>query len=192
MTAVLLPVRHTARAVSWTALGGAVVLLLAVGTVVVLSGAPTDPLLALAAATVAAGALAGLHDPAAALLSAVPTSAGRRRVHRLALLVPVAAVAWTGLLAAARLDDGWSAGWPMGPLVALLVTGIAVATWAPEGWAVPAAVAVPPAWAVLDRLLGQSDGIGGWFADDVLSVWVVHPWAVVVLAGAAAVVGWRR
>jgi hypothetical protein len=192
MTTALLPVRHTARAISWTALSGAVVLLLAVGTVVVLSGAPMDPLLALAAATVAAGALAGLHDPAAALLAAVPTSAGRRRAHRLALLVPVAAVAWAGLLAAARLDDGWSAGWPVGPLVALLMTGIAVATWAPQGWAVTAAVALPPAWAVIDRLLGRSDGVGGWFAEWVLSVWALHPWAVVVPAGALAVAGWRR
>jgi hypothetical protein len=150
------------------------------------------PLLGLAAATVAAGALAGLHDPAAALLSALPTSTARRRAHRLALIVPASAVAWAGLLAAAHLDDGWSAGWPWGPLAALLMTGIAVATWAPDDWAVPAAVSVPLAWTVLDRVVGESDDASGWFADWVLSAWNVHPWAVVACAGAATAARWGR
>lgn len=183
------PVRHTARAVTWSPLGGGVVV--GVGVIVAAAGASTDPLLGLAAATVAAGALAGLQDPAAALLAAVPTSPARRRAHRLALLIPATALAWVGLLLAARLDDGWQSGWPVGPLAALLMTGIAVATWAPAGWAVPAAVTVSLAWALLERVV-TPELAGGWLTEWVVSVWMVHPWAVVACAGAATAEGWRR
>jgi hypothetical protein len=189
--AASVPVRHTAHAVSWSPLGAGVALMLAGGAVVAAAGASTDPLLGLAAATVAAGALAGLQDPAAELLSAVPTSAARRRAQRLALLVPATAVAWAGLLLAARLDDGWRSGWPLGPLAALLVTGVAVATCAPAGWSVAAAVTVPLAWVLLDRVV-SAELAGRWLTEWVLSVWIVHPWAVVACAGAATAEGWRR
>lgn len=185
------PVRHTARAISWTPLGASVVLLVGVGAVVAASGASTDPLLGLAAATVAAGAVAGLQDPAAELLSAVPTSGAWRRVHRLALLIPVVAASWAVLLLAARLDDGWLAGWPVGPLAALLTTGVAVVTWAPEGWSVRAAVTLPLAWALVERIVSP-ELAGAWLTEWLLSVWNTHPWAVVACAGAATAEGWRR
>lgn len=185
--------RHTAHAISWSPLGAAAVLALAVGATVALSGSPASSVLPLAAATLAAGALAGLHDPASALLGAVPASAARRRLHRLALVVPASALAWAGLLTAARLDDGWSAGWPAAPLAALLAAGVAVATWAPQGRAVAAAVALPMAWAVLHQLLGQSHGVAGTSLGDwAVSAWLVHPWAVAAVAGVAAAAGWRR
>jgi hypothetical protein len=177
--------------VSWTALAGGVGLLLAVGAVLAVSDASANPLVGLAAATVAAGALAGLDDPAEDLLAAVPTSAAWRRAHRLALLLPAAVVVWVGLLLAGRLADAWSAGWPLGPLAALLMTGVAVATWTPAHWSVPAAVTVPLAWALLERVLSP-ELVGPWLSEWVLSVWVVHPWAVVACAGAATAEGWRR
>ena len=185
------PWRHTAHAVSWSPLGTGIVLLVGAGAALSAAGASADPLVGLAAATLAAGALAGLNDPAAALLAAVPTSSARRRAHRLALLVPAALAGWAGLLVVARLDDGWQAGWPVGPLAALLMTGVAVATWAPAGWSVPAAVTVPLAWALVERLV-SAELVGRWLTEWVLSVWIVHPWAVVACAGAATAEGWRR
>jgi hypothetical protein len=185
--------RYTARAIGWAPLVGGAAMLLALGATVTLAGAEPQVLVAIGAATLAAGALAGLHDPAAALLEAVPVTPARRRSDRLALLLPAAAASWCALLAAARLDEGWSAGWPFGPLAALLAAGIAVATWAPRAWAVSAAVALPMAWFLLDRLVGQADGVAGTVASSwALSAWAVHPWTVAGVATAAALLGWRR
>jgi hypothetical protein len=168
-------------------------MLLALGATVTLAGAEPQVLVAIGAATLAAGALAGLHDPAAALLEAVPATPARRRSHRLALLVPAAAASWCVLLLAGRLDESWSAGWPLGSLAALLAAGIAVATWAPRAWAVPAAVALPMTWFLLDRLVGQADGVAGTAASSwALSAWTLHPWTVAGVATAAALLGWRR
>ena len=84
-----------------------------------------------AAAGLAAAVVAGLRDPAAELLAAVPTSAappprpaaGAAGARRLAL--------WLGYLGAAHL---WAPemAWPIGPAVALMATGCAVAVWAPR------------------------------------------------------------
>jgi hypothetical protein len=185
--------RPTARAIGWSPLLGACCMLLVVGTTVTLSGAEPQSLAALAAAALAAGALAGLQDPAAELLEAVPVSRARRRAHRLALLLPTTAVSWSLLLAAARLDDGWSAGWPLGPLAALLAAGVAVATWVQGPWSVTAAVATPMVWFMVDRLIGQTEGVAGtWWSSWALSASTVHPWVVAGVATAVAVAGWRR
>jgi hypothetical protein len=185
--------RHTGRAIGWGPLAGALTTLLVVGAIVTVSGAQAQALVALAAATLAAGALAGLQDPASALLEAVPVTPSRRRAHRVALLVPTTALSWCLLLAAARLDASWSAGWPFGPLAALLAAGVAVATLVRCSWSVTAAVATPMVWFVLDRLVGQADGVVGTpWSSWVLSAWTVHPWTVAGVATAAAVAGWRR
>ncbi|MBA2955933.1 hypothetical protein GON03_16480 [Nocardioides sp. MAH-18] len=120
----------TVRSISWAPLAGVSACLLAVTLV-------TDNwnagLVGIAAAAVAGAQVAGLHDPAAALLSALPTSAAVRRARRLALLVPVALGVWLATV------DGSLLG-----LLALTVVGVAVSVHA----GVPAGVAVPLLWAI--------------------------------------------
>ena len=185
--------RFTSRALPWTPLLASAGALAVVGTAVAASGAHPSELYALGAATVAAGALAGLQDPAAALLEAVPVSAARRRRHRLLLVVPAAAGAWALLLVAASRPSGTDAAWPVGPLTALLLSGVAVATWVSPAQAVTTAVATPLGWFVLDRLVGQSEGLAGSAVSSwTLSAWLLHPWAVAAAAAGAVLVGWRR
>jgi hypothetical protein len=185
--------RFTGRAVPWTPLLASAGALAAVGGAVAISGERPSELYVLGAATVAAGALAGLQDPAAALLESLPTGAGRRRRQRVLLLAPATAALWVALLAAASHPSGASAEWPVGPVTALLLSGVAVATWAPPAWAVTAAVGTPLAWFVLDRVVGTTQGLvesatTAW----TLSAWTLHPWAVAAVAAVAVFVGWRR
>ena len=79
----------TARATTWGPLlvSGGCLLVISV-VFLSLSRWPLD-LLWLGAAVLAAGLVAGLHDPAAALLAASPTSPARRRAHRISLLANV-------------------------------------------------------------------------------------------------------
>ncbi len=128
MTAWVWP---TARAISWAPLAGVAACLAAV---TVLADPWPASAVGVAAAALASAQVAGLHDPAAALLSASPTSAAVRRVRRLVMLVPAALGVW---LATA---DG-----PVAGLLALTAVGVAVSAWA----GVPLGVAVPLAWAIL-------------------------------------------
>ncbi|KQX64383.1 hypothetical protein [Angustibacter sp. Root456] len=192
-SAALALLRFTGRAVPWTPLLGSAAALGVVGGAVAASGEHPSELYALAAATVAAGALAGLHDPAAALLAAVSTAPGRRRRQRVVLLAPATAVVWLLLLAAASGPSEAAASWPVAPVTALLLAGLAVATWVPHERAVPAAVGVPLVWFVLDRFVGQSDGVAGSAVSGwTLSAWTLPPWTVVAVAVGALLAGWRR
>lgn len=185
--------RFTGRATPWTPLLASAGALAVLGTAVTASGERPSQLYALGAATVAAGALAGLQDPAASLLEAVPVSAARRRGQRAVLLAPVAMSLWALLLAAASRPSGADSRWPIGPVAALLLSGLAVATWAPRAWAVAAAAGTPLAWFVLDRFVGQTDGlVGSAVSAWTLSAWSLHPWGVAATAGAAVLAGWRR
>ncbi|MGN6613222.1 MAG: hypothetical protein ACTHLJ_15745, partial [Angustibacter sp.] len=169
--------RLTGRATPWTPLLASACGLAVVGGAVAASGESPSQLYALGAATVAAGALAGLQDRAAELLEAVPASAGRRRGHRMLLLAPATLSLWALLLAAASRPSEADAQWPVGPVAALLVSGLAVATWAPGAWAAPAAAATPLVWFVLDRFVGQADGLAGTAVSAwTLSAWALHPW----------------
>ena len=177
----------TVRATPLTPLVAATAVFLVVGALVELSGEPAGRLLALAAAGAAAALVAGLHDPAAALLEAVPTSASSRRAHRLALLVPLAAVLWLGLLGAAHLADDWTSGWPLGPVSALAAVGIAVAVWAPAGSQAAWGAAAPMAWFALAHVVTPSGS-----AEGALALWQTHPWTVTAAAVAAITLGARR
>ena len=139
----------TARAVPWQPLAGVAACLMAV----CLRGrrhrdgpgaSSTSPPPALAAAVVA-----GLRDPAADLLSRRADLGGPPPRPARALLVPA------GRGAVAGLPPGrtsWRpAGWPVGPAVALIATGLAVVAWAPERFAVEAGVAAPLLWVALAR-----------------------------------------
>ena len=73
-------------------------------------------------------------------------------------------------------------GWPVGPVVALIAGGVAVAAWAPQGSAQTAAgVGVPLIWTAA----GRSAGGLGENAAGVLFAWQHHPWLVTVAAVAA-------
>ncbi len=166
----------TARATSWRPLA-AVATGLALTSVAALAIDEWPPHLSvLAAAAVAAGVVSGLQDVAAALLSAVPTSPALRRARRLALLVPAGLAVWLAYaLLARQLVPG--AGWYLGPVAALTMTGLAVAVWAPTGNAVAVGAVVPLAWVGVALL----SGIGGPAAD-ALFLWRDHPWPVVLVA----------
>ena len=121
----------TARSIDWAPL--AVVSACLAGVTVWLDRWPAD-LLGIAAAAVAAAQVAGLRDPAAALLSALPTSPAVRRARRLAMVVPVALAVWLA-----------TAGGPVLGLLALTAVGVAVSVRA----GVPLGVAAPLAWVIL-------------------------------------------
>jgi hypothetical protein len=181
MTAWIVP---TARAVGWLPLAAVGALL--VGTSVLTAYADRWPLamVGTAAGALAAGAVAGLHDRAADLLSALPTSAAVRRVQRLSLLVPAAVITWLAYLAPGQADVP-GLGWPLGPLLALIATGVAVCALMGGHGGVALGVAVPLAWTAATRVGGPIDeDLAG-----VLFAWQHHPWLVITAATAALV--WR-
>ena len=127
--------------------------------------------------------MVGLRDRAANLLAAVPTSAEVRRTRRLTLLVPVGIVVWLAYLWPAQALVPWL-GWPLGPVVALISTGVALAALAPRA-GLALGVAVPLVWAASARAAGGLD-------DDVsfvLFAWHHHPWIVTLAAMAALLIG---
>ena len=183
MTAWLVP---TARATAWQPMAAVAVFLGVVSALAAHTGRWPISLFGVAAAAVAAAVVVGLRDRAANLLAAVPTSAEVRRTRRLTLLVPVGIVVWLAYLWPAQALVPWL-GWPLGPVVALISTGVALAASAPRaGLAV--GVAVPLVWAASARAAGGLD-------DDVsfvLFAWQHHPWIVTLAALAALLIGRQR
>jgi hypothetical protein len=180
-------VAPTVRATPWLPLGAAGACLAAVSALGLWTGRWPADLLGVAAAAVASALVAGLRDPAADLLAAVPTSAAVRRARRLVLLVPVGTAVWLAYLAAGQrlVPD---LGWPVGPLAALTSVGLAVAVWAPARLAVAAGAGVPVAWiAAAWAGSGLGEDVG-----TVLLVWQHHPWMVTFAAVAALVMGRDR
>lgn len=177
----------TARAVPWQPLAGVAACLTAVCVVALSRGHWPWGVLDVAAAGLAAAVAAGLHDPAANLLSAVPTTAARRRARREVLLVPAGVGLWVAYLAVGHAVAP-GVGWPVGPAVALTATGLAVVAWAPERIAVEAGVAAPLMWVALARagvVLDQQ-------YTEVAFAFQHHPWIVTVAAGAALLMGRNR
>ena len=187
MTAWFAP---TVRAVGWLPLAAVAVVL--VGTSMLAAYADRWPpgLVGTAGGALAAAAVAGLHDPAADLLSALPTSAARRRAHRLVLLVPVALATWLAYLWPGR-DAVPDLGTPVAQLLALLVVGVAVAALAPRH-GVALGVAVPLACAATSRTVGPAGGALGPDLAEVLLPWQHHPWLVITAAVAALLWGRTR
>lgn len=184
MTAVPAPgwLLPTARATAWSPLLVVGALLVGVSALSVWADRWPAGLLGIAASAVAAAVVAGLRDPAAALLAAVPTPAPVRRARRLALLVPVALATWLAYLAPGQhvVPDP---GWPVAPALALLATGLATAVWAGTA----AGVAVPLAWAVAAK-----GGALGQDVSEVVLAWQHHPWIVTAAAVAALLIGRDR
>jgi hypothetical protein len=181
--------RPTVRATPLAPLAVAAAAFVLLGTVVLVVDGSPEPLLPLAAAATAAALVAGLHDPAASLLAAMPASPARRLLHRLALLVPLTLLVWAGMLAAAQLAaPDWRSGWPFGPVTALACTAVAVSVWAPKATNAAWGAAAPMLWFALTRVVGDPGGVVG----ALLWAWVSDPWVVVAVALAAGVAGARR
>lgn len=177
----------TARAVPWQPLSGVAVCMLGVVALATARGSWPVGVLDVAAAGLAASVVAGLRDPAADLLSAVPTSAARRRARRQLLLVPAGLAMWLSYLAVGNALSP-DLGWPVGPAVALVATGCAVAAWMPERLAVEAGVAAPLLWIAAAR---ASNGLDDSIAS-VLSTHQQHPWIITAAALAALLLGRNR
>lgn len=177
----------TCRAVPWQPLAGVTACLAAVCVLAAALGRWPVGVLDVAAAGLAAAVIAGLRDPAADLLSAMPTTAATRRAHRLRILVPAGLGLWVGYLATGHL---WAStlGWPVGPFVALVATGAAVVVWAPPRLAVEAGVAAPLIWLALTRAGGGLDPD----LQQVLFAFEHHPWIVTTAAVAAVLIGRNR
>lgn len=127
--------RPTARATAWAPLAGVAACLAVLTSLPAYDGIPLPAsLTGIAAAAVAAAVVAGTHDPAAALLAAVPTPAAVRLARRLLLLVPTGLGVWT-----------LTVGGTLVGLLALITVGIAVTLRA----GVPVGTAVPLAWTAL-------------------------------------------
>jgi hypothetical protein len=177
----------TARATSWEPLAAVATLLVVLTATSAYADRWPLGLVGVVAAGLAAAVVAGLRDPAAALLSAVPTSPGVRRARRLVLLLPAGLATW---LAWIGWGHRWApeVGWPVGSLAALTATGLAVAVWAPPRVGVAAGVAVPLAWVAATTA-------GGALGEDhaqVLFGWQCHPELVTVAAAAAVLLGRNR
>lgn len=171
----------TARAVRWTPGAALAGLLVATAALARYADRPADVVLAIAAAGLAATVVAGLQDPASALLAAVPVSAMRRRVLRLAVVgAPALAVWW--------LVDSLVTTHPSGPgpLLALTATGVAVAVWAPPRRAVLLGAATPVALFTLHQVVPPGT------ASDVLAWWLTDPWWVLAAATILCTAGRRR
>jgi hypothetical protein len=78
--------------------------------------------------------------------------------------------------------------WPVGPAVALMATGCAVAAWAPQRLAVEAGVAAPLVWVALARV---GVALDQEYAE-VLFAFQHHPWIVTTAAVAALLMGRNR
>lgn len=173
-----LPTARTVRWVPGAALAGLLVVSAALARY---ADRPADVVLVIAAAGLAATVVAGLQDPAAALLAAVPVSAMRRRLVRLAVVGTPALVVWW-------LLDSVSTAQLSGPepLLALTATGVAVAVWAPPRRAVLLGAATPVALFALHQVAPAGT------ASDVVAWWLTDPWWVLAAATLVCVAGRRR
>ena len=171
----------TARAIRWAPAASLAGVLVAAAVLTRSADRPADIVLAIAAAGLAATVVAGLHDPAAALLSAVPVSAMQRRALRLVLLgLPALAVWWLlDSLTATQVSGP-------GPLLALTACGVAVALWAPPERAVMLGASTPVALFALHQVVPPGA------AADVVSWWLTDPWWVLAGATLLGVAGRRR
>jgi len=171
----------TARAMRWAPAVLLAAVLVAATLLARSAGRPADVVLAIAAAGLAATVVSGLHDPAAAMLAAVPVSLMQRRVLRLGLLGLPALAVWFLLdsLTTARLSGP-------GPLLAAAACGVAVALWAPQRRAVLLGASTPVALFALHQFL--PDGT----VSDVVGWWLTEPWWVLAAATLLCVAGRRR
>jgi hypothetical protein len=174
----------TARAVRWTPLVGVSGLLLAVALLARTSNGPVALLAALASAALACAVVACLHDPAAALLAALPVSAMQRRCLRLGLVLTPALACWALFARVSDASPSTGSPWPM---LALTAVGVAVAVWSPSRMGVLVAASAPLVWFVLDVAVP-----GEGLVSDAAGWWRTSPGVVACAALVVVVAGRRR
>jgi hypothetical protein len=171
------------RTVTWTPIVVASAVLLALSALLRAQDAPSQAVLSLGAGAMAAAMVHALGDQAAALLAAVPVSRAARRLLRIGSAALVAVPLW---LLATYLLPG--AGTALAQLGALVVVGLAVATWLPFDRPVTVAAGVPLLWVALGEVLGDADGPIG----RVALVWNDQPLAVAAVGALLFVLGRHR
>jgi hypothetical protein len=171
----------TARAIRWPPAAALSVVLLAAAALARSTVGPANMLLATAAAGLAATVVSGLHDPAAALLEAVPVSAMQRRVLRLTLIGLPALAVWSLIdwMTVAQVSGP-------GPLLALTACGVAVALWGPRRNAVLLGASTPVVLSALPRVVPSAT------ISDVFAWWLTDSWWVLLGAGLVCIAGRRR
>lgn len=174
----------TTRAISWSPLAAAVACLLCVAGVERFVDGRPGGLTPMAVATLSAAVVMSLHDPAARLLAAVPVSALARRLTRLGLAVVPAAAAWLLVDALVPSDSMALAD----SAAALVLAGLAVATWLPPERDARVAATIPPAWVVLHLVSGGAAGPVG----EVAGRWATDPLPVAAVALVLIVTGRHR
>lgn len=180
LTQAVLP---TARVVGWGPGAAVAGLLVLSAWLAGVTDRAADVVLVLAAAGLAATVLAGMQDPAAELLAAVPVSTMRRRLLRVVLLgVPALTVWWLlGVLTTTARTAG------PGPLLALTACGVAVAVWTPPRHGALLG-AVTPVVLVALRQVVPLDGT----VSEVVGWWLTDPWWVLAAASLLCLAGRRR
>jgi hypothetical protein len=171
----------TARAIRWAPAACLAAELVAAAALAASTDRPADILLAIAAAGLAATVVSALHDPAAALLSAVPMSAMQRRVLRLVLVGLPALAVWSLI---DSMTTSQASG--PGPLLALTACGVAVALWAPQRRAVLMGASTPVVLFALHQVVPAGA------VSDVLAWWWTDPWWVLAGATLLCLAGHRR
>lgn len=174
----------TARAIRWSPVGGVAAVLAGASLIANSSPGPADALLLVAAAALASAWVGALHDPAARLLAPLPVSEMSRRALRLAVVaVPVLPV-WAALTLVTTSSPGASA---VGPLLALVATGMCCAVWAHPRVGTGVGAFAPVLWYALDRTVPGSGLVG-----DLAGLWRTDPWSVAAVAVVLVVLGRRR
>ncbi len=183
MTTFVLAAVPTARSIRWRPVLAVAAVLVLLALLAEAARGPLSLVLAIAAAGLASTVVAGLHDPADALLEPLPVSRMSRRLLRLAPLALSAGGAWwlvTEVLSPGRHQ-------PAGPLVALTAIGVAVAVWAPRRRAVVIGAAAPVTLYVLQSVLPSDTALA-----EVVGGWRTESWWVVLGAVVVCWLGRRR
>ncbi len=176
----------TMRLVRWSSLAVPVTATLALCVLLRLAGRDFPvAVVPFVAAAVAGAAPASLDDTARELLAAVPVTARRRSLHRLAIVVPSVFAGWLVVVAALfRVQPGWTD--TLAPLCALVAIGVAatlVAARVRSDAASAVGVGVPLVAATLQRLVEPGALFGS-----LSQVWIDHPLPTTAAAGFVAAV----
>jgi len=175
----------TMRLVRWSSLAVPVTATLALCVLLRLAGRDFPvAVVPFVAAAVAGAAPASLDDTARELLAAVPVTARRRSLHRLAIVVPSIFAGWLVVAAMFRLQPGWTD--TLAPLCALVAIGVAatlVAARVRSDAASAVGVGVPLLAAALQWLVEPGALFGS-----LSQVWIDHPLPTTAAAGFVAAV----
>ena len=183
-------VTPTALAVSWTPLLAATIsLAVMVGATSAVAPQAAADVTVLGCGTMVAAVALALDDAARALVQPLPVSARCRLLHRLALLLPVAAIAsWLLVIAGRRAFDAVLP--PLPPLAApfaLLSAAISIEVWwsrcRPDHEAA-AGAATAICWPVAGILLPPE-----LVPASIANGWAIHPWPILAATIPLIVVG---